>query len=333
MQRSFGDAEHNGKRKQTRREMFLAEMDQVVPSSDLLAHIAPLYPKSGQPGRQPSPLETMLRIHFLQQWSALSDPSAKEALYDTVSMRRFAKIAGLDEVPDETRILNIRHLLERHDLARTLFNRVNALVSRKGQGLRGGTIVDAAIIAAPSSTKNNDGERDPDMHQTKKGNQSDFGMKADVGVDDQSGLEHHVECTAANAADINQAHKLLHGKEDTVSGDSGDTWFGQARRDEAQAHSALADRREGLEAEADQEHARNEVSQAMGAHQGQPASEGGTPVSGHQASVWLGQGALLRPGQKHRAGADAMCAVDPEAEAKAVESCRREGMAVIGETP
>ena len=223
MQRSFGAAEHNGKRKQTRREMFLAEMDQVVPSSDLLALSAPHSPKSGQPGRQPSPLETMLRIHFLQQWSALSDPSAEEALYDTVSMRRFAKIAGLDEVPDETRILNIRHLLERHDLARTLFNRVNALVSRKGQSQRDGTIVDATIIAAPSSTKNNDGERDPDMHQTKKGNQYDFGMKAHIGVDDQSGLEHHVECTAANAADINQAHKLLHGKEDTVSGDSGDT--------------------------------------------------------------------------------------------------------------
>ncbi|RBA53695.1 IS5 family transposase, partial [Xanthomonas oryzae] len=142
MQLTFGDAEYNGKRKRTRREVFLAEMDQVVPWKGLLALIEPHYPKSGQPGRQPYRLETMLRIHFLQQWYALSDPSAEEALYDTVSMRRFAKIGGLDEVPDETTILHFRHLLERHDLARKLFNRVNAHLSRKGQSLRGGTIVD-----------------------------------------------------------------------------------------------------------------------------------------------------------------------------------------------
>ncbi|RBI47614.1 IS5 family transposase, partial [Xanthomonas oryzae pv. oryzae] len=143
---------------------------------------------------------------------------------------RFAKIGGLDEVPDETTILHFRHLLERHDLARKLFNRVNAHLSRKGQSLRGGTIVDATIIAAPSSTKNKQGERDPDMHQTKKGNQYDFGMKAHIGVDDDSGLVHHVECTAANVADITQAHKLLHGKEDTVCGDSGYT--GLEKREE-----------------------------------------------------------------------------------------------------
>lgn len=160
----------------------------------------------------------MLRIHFLQQRYALSDPSAEEALYDTVSMRCFAKIGGLDEVPDKTTILNFRHLLEQHDLARKLFNRVNAHLSRKGQSLRGGTIVDATIIAAPSSTKNKKGERDPDMHQTKKGSQYYFGMKAHIGGDDDSGLVHHVECTAANVADITQAHKLLHGKEDTVCG-------------------------------------------------------------------------------------------------------------------
>nr|WVL54675.1 IS5 family transposase [Xanthomonas nasturtii] len=219
MQLSFGDAEYNGKRKQTRREVFLAEMDQVVPWKDLLALIEPHYPKSGQPGRQPYRLETMLRIHFLQQWYALSDPSAEEALYDTVSMRRFAKIGGLDEVPDETTIVNFRHLLEQHDVARKLFNRINAHLSRKGQSLRSGTIVDATIISAPSSTKNQDGKRDRQMHQTKKGNQYYFGMKAHIGVDDVSGLVHHVECTAANVADITQAHKLLHGKEDTLSGD------------------------------------------------------------------------------------------------------------------
>ncbi|MGO1073873.1 IS5 family transposase, partial [Lysobacter sp. CA199] len=158
-----------------------------------------------------------------QQWYALSDPAMEEALYDTVSMRRFAQLGGLDEVPDETTILNFRRLLERHDLARALFERVNAHLARKGQSLRGGTIVDATIISAPSSTKNADGERDPQMHQTKKGNQWHFGMKAHIGVDDESGLVHHVECTAANVADITQVHKLLHGREDTVCGDSGYT--------------------------------------------------------------------------------------------------------------
>ncbi|AUJ14574.1 IS5 family transposase [Xanthomonas oryzae pv. oryzae] len=162
MQLSFGDAEYNGKR--TRREVFLAEMDQVVPWKDLLPLIEPHYPTSGQPGRQPYRLEMMLRIHFLQQWYALSDPSAEEALYDTVSMRRFAKIGGLDEVPDETTILNFRHLLEQHDLARKLFNRVNV-------------------------------------------------------------------------ADITQAHKLLHGKEDTVCGDSGYT--GLEKREEMKRKRTL----------------------------------------------------------------------------------------------
>ncbi|PPV02462.1 transposase, partial [Xanthomonas axonopodis] len=140
MQLSFGDAEYNGKRKRTRREVILAEMDQMVPWKALLALIEPHYPKSGQPGRQRYPLETMRRIHFLQQWYALSAPGAEEALYDTVWMRRFARIGGLDEVPDETTIVNFRHLLEHHDLARKLFNRVNAHLSRKGQSLRGGTI-------------------------------------------------------------------------------------------------------------------------------------------------------------------------------------------------
>ncbi len=146
---------------------------------------------------------------LLQQWHALSDPATEEALYDTVSIRRFAKMGGLDAVPDEITTLNFRRLLEKHDLARKLFNRVNAYLARKGQILRGGTIVDATIIAAPSSTKNEDGERDPSMHQTMKGTTWHFGMKAHIGVDDESGLVHHVERTAANAADISQAHKLL----------------------------------------------------------------------------------------------------------------------------
>ncbi|CAD7714940.1 hypothetical protein LMG31884_13780 [Xanthomonas hydrangeae] len=146
MELYFGDAEYNDKRKRTRRDVFLSEMDQVVQWKDLLTLIRPHYPTSAQPERQPYRLEPMLRIHFLQQWYALNDPSAEESLYDTVSVRRFAKIGGLDEVPDETTILNFRHLLEQHDLARKLFNRVNAHLSRKQQSLHGGTIVDARSL-------------------------------------------------------------------------------------------------------------------------------------------------------------------------------------------
>ena len=237
MQLSFGDAEGLGSRKRTRREVFLAEMDQVVPWKALLALIEPHYPKLGRPGRQPYPLATMLRIHFLQQWYALSDPAMEEALYDTPAMRRFAQIGGLADIPDETTILNFRRLLETHDLAEKLFQQVNAHLARKGLSLRSGTIVDATIINAPSSTKNADGERDPAMHQTKKGNQWFFGMKAHIGVDDASGLVHHVACTAANVSDVTQAHKLLHGKEDTVFGDSGYTGVG--KREELSAAKAV----------------------------------------------------------------------------------------------
>ena len=230
MQLTFGDSEDLGQRKQTRREVFLAEMDQVVPWRALLGLIEPHYPKQGRPGRQPYPLTTMLRIHFLQQWYALSDPAMEEALYDTPVMRRFAQLGGLADIPDETTILNFRRLLETHGLAAQMLAQVNRHLARKGLSLRGGTIVDATIIAAPSSTKNQDGERDPQMHQTKKGNQWYFGMKAHIGVDEESGLVHHVECTAANAGDVTQVHKLLHGQEDTVCGDSGYT--GADKRDE-----------------------------------------------------------------------------------------------------
>lgn len=223
MQLSFGDGEYAGKRKKTRREIFLAEMEQVVPWSALLKLIAPHYPTLGQRGRQPYALATMLRIHFLQQWYALSDPGMEEALYEMPVMRRFAGLGGLDNIPDETTILNFRRLLETHGLAAELFEQVNRHLAHKGQSLRAGTIVDATIINAPSSTKNAEGKRDPQMHQTKKGNQWFFGMKAHIGVDDDSGLVHHVECTAANVADVTQVHALLHGKEDRISGDSGYT--------------------------------------------------------------------------------------------------------------
>ncbi|MET3145610.1 UNVERIFIED_ORG: IS5 family transposase [Xanthomonas axonopodis] len=223
MQLTFGDAEGLGKRKQTRREIFLAEMEQVVPWQQLLALIAPHYPLSGRPGRQPYALATMLRIHLLQQWYALSDPAMEEALHEIPTLRRFAQLGGLDDIPDETTILNFRRLLETHGLAARMLEAVNAHLARKGQSLRSGTIVDATLIAAPSSTKNADHARDPEMHQTRKGNQWYFGMKAHIGVDEFSGLVHHVHCTAANVADVTVTHALLHGKEDSVFGDSGYT--------------------------------------------------------------------------------------------------------------
>ena len=170
-QGSFSQAEYASKKKQTRRDKFLAEMEQVVPWPRLVARLQPLYPK-GERGRPPVVLERMLRIHFLQQWYALADPAMEEALYDSQAMRGFAGIdLAVDTVPDETTILNFRHWLERHDLSRSLFDEVSAMLEERGLLMRQGTIVDATIIAAPSSTKNKQKSRDPEMHQTKKGNQ------------------------------------------------------------------------------------------------------------------------------------------------------------------
>lgn len=223
MQLTFGDTEGLGKRKQTRREIFLAEMEQVVPWKALLAQIEPHYPRSGRVGRPPYSLETMLRIHLLQQWYALSNPGMEEALHEIASMRLFARLSGLDVIPDETTILNFRRLLEKHGLAAKMLEAVNAHLARKGQSLRAGTIVDATIIHAPSSTKNTNKARDPEMHQTRKGNQWYFGMKAHIGVDEFSGLVHHAKCTAANVSNVTVTEALLHGKKECVFGDSGYT--------------------------------------------------------------------------------------------------------------
>ncbi len=174
----------------------------------------------------------MLQIHLQQQWYALSDPAMEEALHEIPTLRRFAQLGGLDDIPDETTILNFRRLLETHGLAGRMLEAVNAHLARKGQSLRSGTIVDATLIAAPSSTKNADHARDPERHQTRKGNQWYFGMKAHIGVDEFSGLVHHVHCTAANVADVTVMHTLLHGKEDSVFGDSGYT--GADKREELQ---------------------------------------------------------------------------------------------------
>ena len=222
-QLSFASLDFAGKKKRTKRDVFLAEMAAVVPWSVLESLSEPHYPKVGpQGGRRPVPLAVMLRIYCLQQWYQLSDPGAEEALYDIQSMRAFCNLElGRDPIPDETTILNFRHLLEANDLADDILKAVNAHLARKGLLLKTGTVGDATIIAAPSSTKNRDGERDPEMHQTKKGNQWHFGMKAHIAVDAASGLVHTVTTTAANEADVEQIADLLHGKEEHVWADSG----------------------------------------------------------------------------------------------------------------
>jgi IS5 family transposase len=211
------------KKKVTRREQFLAEMEAVVPWGRLLALIAPHYPKAGSKGeRPPMPLETMLRVYFLQNWYALSDRMAEETLYDSEAMRRFAGIElGDDRIPDETTILNFRHLLERHGLTEAIFADVNAHLADKGITLRSGTLVDATIIDAPSSTKNKAGARDPEMSSTKKGNTWYFGMKAHVGVDAESGVTHSLETSTAKVHDSRIWDELLHGEETSVWADKG----------------------------------------------------------------------------------------------------------------
>ena len=207
--------------KRTRRREFLAEMERVVPWSALVELVAPLAP-DGRRGRPPFSVETMLRIHFMQQWFTLSDPAMEESLHDMPLLREFAGLGGWsDRLPDESTILRFRHLLEKHKLAAQILETVNALLSGKGLLLRVGTVVDATLIAAPSSTKNRSGERDPEMHQSKKGNQWYFGMKAHIGVDAESGLVHTVRGTSGNVNDVVQANSLLHGQESEAFGDAG----------------------------------------------------------------------------------------------------------------
>lgn len=220
-QMTFADGEYAGKRKQTRKELFLIEMDQVVPWKGLIALIEPHYPK-GEGGRPAYPLMAMLRIHLMQNWFGYSDPAMEEALYETTILRQFAGLS-LERIPDETTILNFRRLLEKHELAAGILAVINGYLGDRGLSLRQGTIVDATLIHAPSSTKNKDGKRDPEMHQTKKGNQYYFGMKAHIGVDEESGLVHNVVGTAANVADVTQVDKLLHGVENVVCADAGYT--------------------------------------------------------------------------------------------------------------
>ena len=229
---SFASLAYDSKQKKTRREKFLEEMDQVIPWAELLGVIKKYYPKAGN-GRQPMPLERMLRIYFMQQWYGLSDPGMEDALYDSESMRRFAGIdLGEDAIPDETTILNFRHLLERHKLTERIFEKRRLYLKDRGLLVREGTIVDATIIDAPSSIKNRDKARDGEMKQTKKGNRWYFGMKAHVGTDIRRGLVHRVVVTNASVHDSRVMDGLLSGEETVVYGDK--AYADEAKRKEYQ---------------------------------------------------------------------------------------------------
>lgn len=237
-QSSFATTGFEAYRKVTRREKFLAEMDRVVPWGELMALVKPAYAKgTSGPGRPPIPLERMLRIYFLQHWFNLSDPAVEEALYESVSMRTFAGIdLGRESAPDESTVCKFRHLLEEHGLGKRMFEAVGRHLQRQGLKVSSGTIVDATIIAAPSSTKNVEGKRDPEMHQTRKGKDWHFGMKAHVGVDKKTKLIHSVAATPANMADGNMVSELLHGGETHVWGDA--AYSGRTERINAKAPKA-----------------------------------------------------------------------------------------------
>ncbi len=219
-QPTFADLEYEGKKRKTRREQFLERMDGLIPWEQMEERIRPFYPKAGR-GRRPYELSAMLRIHCVQLFYNLSDPGMEDMLYEVDSVRRFVGLKLSGPLPDETTILNFRHLLEQHELGAGLFEEIGRHLESQGLRLQAGTIVDASIIAAPSSTKNRSKERDPEMHQTKKGNEWHFGMKVHIGVDSQTGVVHSVSTTPANVNDVTQTPQLLHGEETHVWGDAG----------------------------------------------------------------------------------------------------------------
>jgi IS5 family transposase len=236
---SFAQAEYDRKKKRTRREVLLEKMEQVVPWARLMEVIEPHYPKSGKRGRPPIGLERMLRMYFVQQWYGLADEAVEDAVYDSQALRNFMGIdLSRTSVPDATTLMGFgktpspRHLLEAHDLTKAMLVEVNVMLMERGLLMTQGTLVDATLIAAPSSTKNKEHARDPEMHQAKKGNQWHFGMKAHIGVDKDSGLVHTLTTTAANVSDISQTPALLHGQESGVWADTG--YVGVDKREDMQ---------------------------------------------------------------------------------------------------
>ena len=237
-QQSFSDYEYSQRKKKTRREEFLEIMDEIIPWDEWVSLIVPYYP-SGKRGRPPIEIEIMLRMYLLQCWFTLSDEGVEDAIYDSYAMRKFMGINFLEmDVPDATTLLKFRHLLEEHGLGKRFFDAINRCLERAGRMMRGGSIVDATLISAPSSTKNAKKERDPEMHQTKKGNQWHFGMKCHTGVDAGSGFVHTVEVTAANVHDITVAAKLLREDDEVVYGDS--AYLGIEKREEIQNNAQFS---------------------------------------------------------------------------------------------
>ena len=217
---TFSDVEFANKKRKTRRELVLERMEGLIPWKRLEKKIRKHYPKPGR-GRPPYPLSVMLRVHCVQLFYDLSDPAMEDMLYEVDSVRRFTGLTITGAIPDESTILKFRHLLEKHDLGAAMFNEINKHLADQGLALKQGTIVDASIISAPSSTKNKTRERDPEMHQTKKGNQWYFGMKLHIGADAETGVVHSFSTTAANVSDIIEVPRLLHGQEQEVWADAG----------------------------------------------------------------------------------------------------------------
>ena len=245
-QMSFAQVEYGAKKKLTRRDIFLAKMEAVVPWGRLASVVEPHYPKSGRRGRPPIGLDRMLRMYFVQQWYALADEAVEDALLDSQALRQFCGFdLAVEQVPDATTLMKFRHRLEAHDLTQAMLKEVNMLLTEQGLLMNKGTLIDATLIAAAPSTKNRERQRDPDMHQTKKGNQWYFGMKAHIGADDQSGLVHTVVSTAANVSDISQAAALLHGNETRIGADAG--YVGAEKRPEVKAKMATMPIREMAE--------------------------------------------------------------------------------------
>ena len=246
--------------RKSKRERFLEEMEQIVPWAELQALVEPYYPK-GENGRPPIGLSIMLRVYFLQQWFNLSDPGAEDALYESPALGRFAGIdLGRAPAPDESTILGFRHLLEQHDLGGAMLEAMNHYLESRGVRISSGTIVDATIIHAPSSTKNASGERDPEMHQTRKGKQWSFGLKAHIGVDSKQGHVHSVCTTAASVADQHMLADLLHGEERKVWGDGGYQGQGEAIREAAPHAQDMTSRRTRYKGYVDQfQRAKNRV--------------------------------------------------------------------------
>ena len=237
-QLSFIDAEYESRKRIPKREQFLNQMDDIIPWSDWCALIAPYYPKAGN-GRPPRDLEQVLRMYLLQVWFNLSDEATEDAIYDSYAMKRFLRMNFTNEsVPDATTLGNFRHLMEEHDLTEKIFDDVNDRLDRAGLLMHGGTIVDATIVSAPSSTKNAGKKRDEEMHSTKKGNQWHFGMKIHSGVDAGSGYVHTITATAANASDISEAHNLIREEDAVVYGDSG--YLGLDKRKEIKEDEHLS---------------------------------------------------------------------------------------------